>query len=140
MQLPLAGAEAEPEPTNTPAAIKAAADAENRACRMTPPLKWDRSLRFANRLVKPSLATLFKSREAERPPSVADRLLPRVTVAFWRKYDINTRVASHTFAHRLFSMTELVGAADHHHEPVAVHRLRRCPGRGEFGECRQSES
>ena len=51
------------------------------------PLKWDRSLRFANRLVKPSLATLFKSREAERPPSVADRLLPRVTVAFWRKSD-----------------------------------------------------
>jgi hypothetical protein len=61
-------------------------------------------------------------------------------VAFWRKYDINTRVASHTFARKLFSMTELVAAADHHHEPVAVHRLRRCPGRGEFGECRQSES
>src|SRR5437867_3236069 len=61
MQLPLAGAEAEPEPTNTPAAIKAATDAENRACRMTPPLKWDRSLRLANRFVKPYLATLFKS-------------------------------------------------------------------------------
>jgi hypothetical protein len=44
-------------------------------------------LRFANRLVKPSLATLFKSREAERPPSVADWLLLRVTVAFWRKGD-----------------------------------------------------
>jgi class 3 adenylate cyclase len=87
MQLPLAGAEAEPEPTNTPAAIKAAADADNRACRMTPPLKWDRSLRCANRLVKPSPATLFKSREAEPPPSVADRLPPRVTVAFWRKHD-----------------------------------------------------
>jgi hypothetical protein len=36
MQLALVGAEADPEPTNTPAAIKATANAENRFCRMTP--------------------------------------------------------------------------------------------------------
>jgi hypothetical protein len=36
MQLALVGAEAEPEPTNTPAVIKAATDTENRLCRMTP--------------------------------------------------------------------------------------------------------
>jgi hypothetical protein len=85
MQLPLAGAEAEPEPTNTPAAIKAATDAENRAYRITPPLKWDRSLRFANRFVKPYLATLFKSARSRTTTPVADRLLPRVMSRFGGK-------------------------------------------------------
>src|SRR5512133_4013719 len=61
MQLAPAGADAEPEATTTPGETKAATDAENRACRMTPPLKWDRSLRFADRFVNSSLATLFKS-------------------------------------------------------------------------------
>jgi hypothetical protein len=39
VQLALAGAEADPESVSTPAAIKAAAHAENRLYRMTPPLK-----------------------------------------------------------------------------------------------------
>jgi hypothetical protein len=54
MQLALVGAEADPEPTNTPAAIKATAKAENRACRMTTPFEVGRSSRFANRFVNPS--------------------------------------------------------------------------------------
>src|SRR6266581_5442337 len=87
MQLPLAGAEAEPEPTNTPAEIKAAADAENRACRITPPLKWDRSLRFANRFVKPSLATLFKSARSRTITLRRRSAAAACHVAFWRKGD-----------------------------------------------------
>jgi hypothetical protein len=41
------------------------------------------------------------------------------TVAFWRKGDINTRVAfSYVCCVSCFSDTERVDAADHHHEPV----------------------
>jgi hypothetical protein len=54
MQLALAGAEAEPEPTNTPAAIKAATHAENRLNRIGTPFEVGRSSRSANRFVNPS--------------------------------------------------------------------------------------
>jgi hypothetical protein len=54
MQLASAGAEANPELTNTPAAIKADTNAEDRLCRMASPFEVGRSSRFANRFVKAS--------------------------------------------------------------------------------------
>src|SRR2546422_8711703 len=51
-------------------------------------------------------------------------------VAFWRKYDINTRVAiSYPFCVTCSQIAQLVDAADHHHEPVRVHgavRMATC--------------
>jgi hypothetical protein len=54
VQLALVGAEAEPEPPNIPAAIKAAVDAKNRLSRIATPLEVEPSSRFANRFVNPS--------------------------------------------------------------------------------------
>src|SRR5712691_2613317 len=46
-------------------------------------------------------------------------------VAFWRKYDINTRVPSHACCGPHCQITEAVDAADHLHEPVPVQRAVR---------------
>src|SRR6266496_6839576 len=71
MQLPLAGAEAEPEPTNTPAAIKAATDAENRACRMTPPFEVGQIIasRQSFRQALPSHVVQVAAKPNDHPPS-----------------------------------------------------------------------
>jgi hypothetical protein len=47
------GAEAEPEPTSTPAAIKVAPNTENRLCRMPPSLEVGQSSRFTDGFVNP---------------------------------------------------------------------------------------
>jgi len=53
-------------------------------------------------------------------------------VAFWWKYDINARVAiSHHLCVACPQIPELVGAANHHHEPVRVQVGRRFMGPGD---------